>query len=475
MSSATAPAYRRLGLAAVLCGTLQAGVAQAADADFDTSFNGTGNDYIVGGGPAETDASSALCVQADGRLVLAGVHSFSLVSHAVRVYRREPNGGADPLFTPASVPVTIQDINAIPYAPTCAIQPDGKILFSALNLPRALNELVVYRLNANGTPDEGFGPGGRRAVSYSLVGMPNLEITEVLAQADGRIVLVGTHRADGLNGAMIALRLDANGSPDTSYGTGGQVLVTRFAQLQGGSPRDHAWQAWLTADGGVLIGGQTARVQETLGGPFPGSILRARIGLVKLTAVGQLDPNFGNGGVVDFDGGPTVNGLLDGALLPGGQIAVLARVAAAQQSGRDLARELFRFESSGALDLGFSQLGKFTLSLPNTVNFGLHAVTAQGDALLGAGLVIVGNSTDTLVVRLRTDGTLDPAFRSGPFGDGVAVLRTGNNSAEVARAVAVQAGKPVIAGDLRIGPNTDMHYLYRLSPTSTALLRDGFE
>lgn len=477
MHSFTARMGRRLrDTAAAFCVLMAPDTVFAADADFDLAFNGSGNDYIVGGAPAETDSTSALCLQPDGKLVLAGVHTVSLFSHAVRVYRRNANGGADPGFTPANVPVTIASVDAIPYAPTCAVQADGKILFSALHLPKAANEMVVYRLLANGTPDESFGPGGRRAVVYDLVGTPNLEIADVLAQADGRIVLVGTHRVDTLTGAMVALRLDGNGNIDNTYGTRGQVLVTRFAELQGGSPRDHAWQAWLMPDGGVLIGGATARVQAILPPPFPGSVLRAHIGLAKLTALGTPDLSFGNGGVADFDAGPTVNGLQDGALLPDGKIGVIARVASSRQTSRDMGRELFRFSASGALDLGFGQLGKATLDLTGTLNFGVSALVAQDNALLAAGMVTAANgTTDTLVVRLRADGTRDPAFSTGEFGAGIAVLRTGNNNHERAWAIGVQVGKPVLAGDISIGPNTTMHYLYRLSPTATALLRDGFE
>lgn len=460
---------------ALLGPLLTAATVLAADADFDLSFNGTGNDYIIGGAPAETDSTSALCVQADGKIVLAGVHTFSLLQHAIRVYRRNPNGGADPGFTPASVPVAIGTPDAIPYAPTCAIAPDGKIVFSAINLPRAANELVIFRLNANGTPDEGFGPGGRLALVYDLIPAPNLEIAEVLVQADGRIVVVGTHRAGGLSGAMVAMRVNANGNVDQSYGTRGQVLVTRFAELQGGTPRDHAWQAWLMPDGGVLIGGATDRVQVNMAPPFPGTVLRAHIALAKLTTLGLPDPTFGTSGVIDFDAGPTVNGLQDGVILPGGKIGVIARTAATLQSLRDQGRELFRYQANGALDIGFGQLGKATLDLPGTLNFGVSALAAQGEALLATGFVTAASATDTLVVRLRADGTLDPAFSAGPYGAGTAVLRTGNNGNERAWAVGVQAGKPIIAGDLRIGPGTSMHFLYRLTPTAAELLRDGFE
>jgi uncharacterized delta-60 repeat protein len=476
MPGFTVTTTRRLRDALVMLGMLMvSAVLPAADADFDPTFNGAGNDYIIGGAPSETDSTSALCVQADGKLVLTGVHTFSLFSHAVRVYRRNTDGGADAGFSPASVPVATASVDAIPHAPTCAIQPDGKILFSALNLPRAANELVVYRLHPNGSPDESFGPGGRRAVVYDLVATPNLEIAEVLSQADGRIVLVGTHRGDLLIGAMVAMRLDANGNVDGTYGTRGQVLVTRFAELQGGSPRDQAWQAWLQEDGGVLIGGATARTHQNMPGPFPGALLRAHIGLAKLTDQGLPDLAFGNGGVVDFDAGTAVNGLLDGAMLSDGAIGVLARVAAGTQSGRDPGRELFRFHATGALDLAFGQLGKVTLDFPDTQYFGLVALTAKGDSLLAAGSVFAAGATDTLVVRLRANGARDATFSTGEYGAGAVVLRTGDSLNERAFAVAVQNGKPVVAGDLRIGPDTNMHYLYRLSPTGSVLFRDGFE
>lgn len=479
MSPYSASIQRYFCQAVALYGLLLATLTlQAGDANFDLSFNGTGNDYIVGGAPAETDSTSALCVQADGKLLLGGVHTVNLFSHAVRLYRRNANGGADPSFTPASVPVTISNIENVPYLRTCALQPDGKILFSALHLPKAPNELVVYRLNTDGTPDESFGPGGRRAVVFDLLPMPQLEITEVLAQSDGRIVLVGTHRVDNLVGAIVALRINTSGIADMSFGTRGQLLITRFAELQGGTSRDYASQAWITADGGVLIGGSTARTFETVGGPFPGQLYRAHIGLAKLTSAGQLDAAFGNGGVVDFDAGTGVNGLLDGYLSPSGKIAVLARVASSQQAFRDIGREFLRFLPNGPIDIGFGQLGRTALDPPNVTSgtlFVARTLAFQGEALLASGEVTAAGATDTLVVRLRADGTRDPDFSTGEYGNGLAVLRTGNNGAEGSYAVGVQAGKPIIAGDLRIGPNTNMHYLYRLSPTQLTPLRDGFE
>jgi uncharacterized delta-60 repeat protein len=95
------------------------------------------------------------------------------------------------------------------------VQPDSKIVVAGN--PGLSEVMTVTRLNPNGSPDTtfngdgtatiDFGPGGDRANSAVL-------------QPDGKIVIAGTTQA----GVAVA-RLNANGSPDATFGAAGKAAV----------------------------------------------------------------------------------------------------------------------------------------------------------------------------------------------------------------------------------------------------------
>ncbi len=85
------------------------------------------------------------------------------------------------------------------YASGVAIQPDGKIVVAGtLRVSGGPSNVLVYRLNANGTPDATFGVGGLK------LGTPpagpdyhSFEGTAVALQSDGSIIVAGSDDWDG--------------------------------------------------------------------------------------------------------------------------------------------------------------------------------------------------------------------------------------------------------------------------------------
>ena len=88
---------------------------------------------------------------------------------------------------------------------------------------------AVVRYNSNGSLDTSFGPGGKVTVRFK--GYFD-SARAVAIQPDGKIVVGGFEMyywligPTGLNGSDIALvRLNSDGSLDTSFGSGGRVTV----------------------------------------------------------------------------------------------------------------------------------------------------------------------------------------------------------------------------------------------------------
>ena len=93
-------------------------------------------------------------------------------------------------------------------------------------------DFAVARLTVAGQLDTSFGSGGTRTVDFSGMGD---QVRSVLLQSNGKIVLVGvTNNAGGSDEGLV--RLNANGSLDTTFGVGGKA--TSNLSNEGESTRD---------------------------------------------------------------------------------------------------------------------------------------------------------------------------------------------------------------------------------------------
>src|SRR5207253_1168776 len=89
--------------------------------------------------------------------------------------------------------------------------------------------------SADGSPDTSFGTGGQTTIDIGAVGviptsMVGNSTTAVAMDGAGRIVLVGTlvgelYRDGSASHFFAVDRLSANGSLDTSFGSGGQTSL----------------------------------------------------------------------------------------------------------------------------------------------------------------------------------------------------------------------------------------------------------
>ncbi|MEH2042211.1 putative Ig domain-containing protein, partial [Nostoc sp.] len=147
------------------------------------------------------------------------------------------------------------------------LQADGKILVAG----SSTNNFAVVRYNSDGTLDTSFGTGGK--VTTNLGGT---DIAYSIAvQSDGKIILAGKRTSD-----FALARYNSNGSLDTSFGTGGQVITDI-----GSKTTDIAYSISVQADDKILVAGSSS-------GDFA---------LVRYNSNGSLDTNFNTTGKVTTD------------------------------------------------------------------------------------------------------------------------------------------------------------------------------
>jgi uncharacterized delta-60 repeat protein len=307
--------------------------------------------------------------------------------------------------------------------------------------PRRLAQRPVFRpylesLEDRITPSGGglldptFGSGG---TILSSTGSTQ-SLTDVTVLSDGRLLSGGYMTGTSGSVDFAAARYNANGSLDTSFGSGG-VATVDFARY---TDRATAIAVQPGTGGKILLAGT----------PLLGGSAGTTFGVVRLNSNGTLDTTFGakgSGGKVTVSpargGGNEVGGM---AVLSDGRF-ILAGLA-----GGSLA--LVRFNANGTLDTTFGSKGMVVTSIAirDVQNGTQHvvriAVDSSGRIIVTATTAVGGVFTeDFLVARFNANGSLDTTF--GPAHTGVVTTDILGGSQDNASALAIQSdGKIVVGG-----------------------------
>lgn len=166
-----------------------------------------------------------LAIQPDGLIVAAGnTGSGQFASNAIAAVRYKTDGTPDTSFgSNGIVTVDTRPGSAVNNAHSIDIQPTGEILiggssWSTTSIPDAF---TLTRLRNNGSRDDSFGDHG---VVVTPINSDFYGIVSLAVQADGYIVaLGGTDSRLGGDYQSVLLRYKPDGSPDTLFGTNGQV------------------------------------------------------------------------------------------------------------------------------------------------------------------------------------------------------------------------------------------------------------
>jgi uncharacterized delta-60 repeat protein len=258
---------------------------------------------------------------------------------------------------------------------------------------------TLLRVNSNGTVDTTFGGGG---FVRNLFGLEGPTIVRLVVQPDDKILAIAT----GLPSNVAVGRFNGDGSVDSTFANQG------FTSPLGPCQPDFAAALALQANGDILVG--------------------CGFKITRFTTTGQLDTTFGTGGTAPLKvAGPNVNAI---AVQSDGKILV---------ASSDIGSEgmVTRLNPDGSTDTSYGILGQAGSVSPTT------AMVLQGDGRA----VIAGNLITTLntaangfgVIRYNADGSIDVNF--GSHG-GVATGFPNLTNAQASTTVQQSNGNLVVAG-----------------------------
>jgi uncharacterized delta-60 repeat protein len=338
------------------------------------------------------DFANAIAIQADGKIVAAGVASTN-ANFDFAIARYNTDGTLDTSFDgDGKVVTSFSTSSDTAYA--VVIQPDGKIVVAG----SSNSDFTLARYNADGSLDTSFDGDG--IVMTNIAGSNDVAVSLVL-QTDGRIVAAGGAFVGGQSDFALA-RYNANGSLDTSF-DGDGIILTHFLGA------DAATGVAIQPDGRIVAAGHS----------YNGSHRDAA--LARYNPNGSLDNTFGSFGTRTFDMNGASQDFIYGMTLDAtGRIVV-----AGETSGSITTARILGDFAPRAAPFDFDGDGKSDISIfrPAVGEWWYQKSSNGGNAAFG-----FGNSSDKLAPADFTgDGKTDIAVFRPATGEWF-VLRSENVS-----------------------------------------------
>ncbi len=441
-------------LAAAISLLLLAAPLAAADGDLDPTFWSDGKVVLGGTG---SFGISAVVAAPDDRVVVVGTHDpgdgvWEWYWRAVG----DTGSGSGCYFSPPGA-------GSLGEATAAAFDSAGRLLVAGWGGFLGAEQMAVARFSfPDCILDVSFDDDGY----WTLAIASGTEAVTAIAVdfATGQIALGGRYVQDGTGNtfSLIGL-LDGNGEPVDSFNLDG--LTSFYGQPTAENSRPVTDIAFDEA-GNILV------PQTYFFGPNADWVV------TRLTPAGDFDPAFGGGTGyrrVAFDlGGPNADEDRLFALARDPNTGNLLLAGEAQtQNGYGLA--IARLLPSGALDTTFSGDGKVDLSFGDAhTRLEDAAVDGLGRLLVAGFLDYPTGDSDVIALRFDANGALDASFGFGGLSLIAFDFGPAPDQDDYGRALAIQAGRVVVAGDVEASASTD--FLPGLARLENALVfADGFE
>ncbi len=416
-----------------------------------------------------TEQATAVAVQKDGKVILAGPSANGTTTDFALV-RLTGNGSLDDSFGDGGRVTLRFDSATVHQVSSLTIDPATRKILVAGTATTSdgvtiTSRFAVARLNGDGTFDTAFDGDGKQTLDIggqsTVLGetATTVSLSTVALQSSGKILLSGTRYVSSrfqLPSAQqfVVARLNTDGSPDLGFDEDGRVDIAVEPALNQAAGATAAMA--LQKDGKIVLAGTTS---QTVSFDDLSQAVVNRFTVLRLTPAGKPDGTFGSGGQHTFPLGTDLDSQARAvAIQADGKIVVGGITQSDPATSANTDFTLARLNTDGSLDSTFNSIGVQTVAFDvgGTKSDQLTALAVQRDGkIVAVGSAVtefapnstsgVGTRSHFALARLDTDGSLDNTFDDDGqvhFGFELAGIMMDQASAAALRS----DGKIVVAG-----------------------------
>lgn len=332
-----------------------------------------------------TYADEAIRLPNNNILVLTGQNANLEDRMALQIIH--PDGTREPTF--GTNGIAKPDLSLVYLAVrSMALLPEGGIMVSGYGEAAAgePHQFMLIKFTSDGAIDEDFGTHG---YMLQTVGEADARSEHMAIQSDGKIVLTGHGVFNGEEKLVVA-RFLPNGIPDPEFADHGLFVLNETTSESRG------YRVSLQPDGKIVAAGYIRIGMDDLDWLA-----------IRLLQNGTLDPDFGNEGLSRIIPSPYSDQARAMVLQPDGKILLGGYAHSNGPNG--IASTLVRLTAGGHPDPDFGINGILELQF-NFIGNLINSLTLQPDGkIVASGIAIIGSFTKALILRFNTDMVLSAA------------------------------------------------------------------
>ncbi len=357
----------------------------------DSSF-GTGG-KVVTSINSGADKAYAVALQMDGKIIVAGMTTNASTGKDFACLRYNSNGTLDSTFGTNGVVTNDVQTGSDDVIYSVAIQSDGKIILAGYSDDGSNKNAALIRLNTNGTLDTSFGTSGKVLTDF-ITGRADEIKTVKIHSLTGNIIVGGTSSVTSTNSQAVIARYTSAGLLDTTFNITGKVLLANASGS--GTYFNVIEDLGLKSNGKISAIGWINQQGLSWSANYYGC---------RLNSNGTMDTSFSTDGLIVTNGGFNGDDKAFSMILNSDDSILYSGGGYLSTLEYDYFLGLFDSTGSTAVGKAFFDYG----SLVKDISYGMGIDSTGKIVLAGSNVTSVTSSTFG-VARVNADYSIDTTF-----------------------------------------------------------------